>query len=245
MGNSLRAAWRLLRALAHLVHGMWTIQTRFGALNSAARFVLIKAWSRKLLGILGIEIQVHGLPPERGPLLLVANHISWLDIAVLHSVCPCRFVSKADVHHWPLIGRLATGCDTIYVERESRRDAMRVVHRVADTLRDGGMVAVFPEGTTSTGEDLLPFHANLIQSAIAAESPVQPLALRFCTPDGTPSIAPSYVGDDSLAQSVWRTVAAAPLVAHVWVGQARPAEGRDRRAWAHDLRAEVQALRAI
>ena len=85
MGNSLRAAWRLLRALMHLVHGMWTIQTRFGKLDSAARFVLIKAWSRKFLGILGIEVQVHGLPPEYGPLLLVANHISWLDRSEEHT----------------------------------------------------------------------------------------------------------------------------------------------------------------
>ena len=236
-------AWRLARALMHLLHGMAVIGLRFGSLDACGRQVRIQWWSGKLLRCMGIGLTVHGTP-RPGATLLVANHISWLDIAAIHAAAPqARFVSKSDVKHWPLIDRLVAGAGTLFIERESKRDALRVVHRVADALHAGDMVAVFPEGTTGYGDDVLPFHANLIQAAIAAEAPVQPLALRFCTADGRPSIAPSYVGEDSLAQSVWRTVAAAPLVAHVLVGQARPAEGRDRRTWAHDLRTEVQALR--
>ena len=237
------AALQLVRALLHLLAGLWTVYTRFGHLDPTQRFVHVQAWSRDMLRILGIELQLHGLPPQQGPLLLVSNHISWLDITVLHAVCSCRFVSKADVRHWPVIGRLATACGTLYVERESRRDAMRVVHHMAEALRNGDMVAVFPEGTTSNGDGLLPFHANLVQAAISADAPVQPLALRFTDADGVHSTAPSYVGDDSLHGSVWRTVCAAPLVAHVWFGVSQQADGRDRRAWAHALQQAVQRLR--
>jgi 1-acyl-sn-glycerol-3-phosphate acyltransferase len=117
--------------------------------------------------------------PVNGPVLLVANHISWLDIVVLHAARHCRFVSKAMCKRWPLIGTLATGAGTLYIERESRRDAMRVVHHMADALQAGDILAVFPEGTTSDGISLLPFHANLIQAAVSAGAPVQPVALRF------------------------------------------------------------------
>jgi 1-acyl-sn-glycerol-3-phosphate acyltransferase len=229
--------------LTHLLVGLVTVYARFGRLNAAQRQARIRAWSRRMLQLLGIELQLHGVAPAHGPLLIVANHISWLDITVLHSVLPCRFVSKADIRHWPVIGRLATACDTLYIERESRRDAMRVVHNTAEALRAGGMVAVFPEGTTSNGDSLLPFHANLVQAAISADVPVQPLAIRFTDPSGVHTTAPSYVGDDSLATSVWRTVRAAPLVAHVWVGGPQRADGRDRRAWSQDLRQSIEHLR--
>ena len=245
MKKDFRAAGRLLRALLHIVSGLFTIYTRFSKLDSAQRFVCIEAWSNRLLQIIGITVKLHGTPPTHGPLLLVCNHISWLDITVLHAVCRCRFVSKADVKHWPVIGRLAIGCDTLFIERESRRGAMRVVHHVAEALRDGDMVAVFPEGTTGYGEDLLPFHANLIQAAISAEVPVQPLALRFTDATGQHTRVPSYVGDDSLQASVWRTLRADALVANVWVGAAQQSDGRDRRAWAHALREDVATLRGV
>ena len=91
----------------------------------------------------------------------------------------CRFVSKADVRHWPLIGSLARGAGTLFIERESRRDAMRVVHHMAERLTAGDVLAIIPEGTTSDGVSLLPFHANLLQAAIATNAPVLPVALRF------------------------------------------------------------------
>ena len=98
----------------------------------------------------------------------------------IHAVCPqARFVSKADVKHWPVLGRLVDAADTLYLERERRRDAMRVVHRMSEALAAGDTVAVFPEGTTGEGRDLLPFHANLLQAAIATATPVQAVALRF------------------------------------------------------------------
>ncbi len=242
MTSRLRALWRLLRALLHLLRGLFIMQTQFGRLSGAQRFAHIQIWSRQLLAIVGLKLQVHGEPPRQGPLLVVANHISWIDIAVLHSVVPCRFVAKSELQKWPLIGSLSTSVGSLYVERDKRRDAMRVVHTMAEALRAGDMIAVFPEGTTSHGQGLLPFHANLLQAAISADAPVQSLALRFTDAAGQWSAAPSYVGEESLGQSVWRTLCSAPLQAHVWVGSAQHAQGRERRALAHDLQHEVQAL---
>jgi 1-acyl-sn-glycerol-3-phosphate acyltransferase len=242
--RSLRAAWRLLLALLHALLGLGTILFRFPALGDAAREARVQAWSLQMLALLNVRLELRGVPPERGPVLLVANHISWLDILVMHAARYCRFVSKADVKRWPLIGTLATGGGTIYIERESRRDALRVVHAMTASLRQGEVVAVFPEGTTSDGVDLLPFHANLIQAAIAAGVPAQPVALSFLDAHTRAvSHSPSYVGDETLLGSVWRTLSGPPLLAVVHYGQAQLALGRSRRAWAAELRSAVAALR--
>ncbi len=198
-----------------------------------------------MLACLAIKLVVKGEPPASGPVLLAANHISWLDILVMHAARHCRFVSKSDVKHWPLIGTLATGAGTLYIERESRRDAMRVVHHMAESLRAGDVLAVFPEGTTSNGVDLLPFHANLIQAAISAGSPVQPVALSFVDrTTGQTSLAPCYIDDDTLVGSIWRVLRTPNIAAVVTFGEPQLADGRERRAWAADLRSIIVGMRA-
>jgi len=239
-----RAVWRLWRALTHLLAGLLTILLRFPRLSPEQRELRVQVWSRELLARLGIRLQVVGDAALPGPLLLVANHISWLDITALHAARFCRFVSKADVKAWPLIGALASGVGTLFIQRESRRDAMRVVHHMADSLRAGDVLAVFPEGTTSDGVELLPFHANLLQAAIAAEVPVQPVALQFVDArTGERSLAPCYVGDDTLLGSVWRTVRAPGITVRIVFGAPQAAQQRERRAWAQELRTAVAQLR--
>lgn len=241
--NSLRALWLLLRGGAHMARGWWTIRTRFPALTQREREARVQAWAAEFLRLWGIGLEVHGTPPAHGPLLLVANHISWLDILVLHAAGFCRFVSKAQVRHWPLIGPLASGAGTLYIERESRRDAMRVVHHMAESLGRGEVVAVFPEGTTSDGSGVLPFHANLLQAAISAGAPAQPVALRFVDAvTRAPSLAPIYIGDDSLVASVWRTLTARGVTAVVRYGAPQAADDRGRREWSADLRQAVGEL---
>ncbi|MFC5496068.1 lysophospholipid acyltransferase family protein [Caenimonas terrae] len=242
--NSLRAGWRLVRALLHALAGWCTIVLRFPRMNEPQREAAVQAWAQRMLQVLGVGLQVRGTAPARGPLMLVANHISWLDILVMHAARHCRFVAKSDVRHWPLIGRLATGGGTVYIERGSRRDAMRVVHRMADSLRAGEILAVFPEGTTSDGVALLPFHANLVQAAISADAPVLPVGLSFVdAATGRTSLTPCYIGDDTLVGSLWRTLSGPPLAAVVSYGTPQRSQGRDRRAWARDLRAAVEELR--
>lgn len=242
--RALAAPWTILRALVHGLAGWLTIALRFPRWNAQQREAAVQAWAQGMLRILGVPLHVHGQPPVQGPVLLVANHLSWLDILVVHAARHCRFVSKSDVKHWPLIGTLATGAGTLYIEREKRRDAMRVVHHMAESLKAGDIVAVFPEGTTGDGSALLPFHGNLIQAAISAHAPVQPVALRFVDRrTGRDSPGPLYIGDDTLVGSLWRTLAGRPFVAHVRFGEPQVAEGRDRRQWAVDLQRAVQELR--
>jgi 1-acyl-sn-glycerol-3-phosphate acyltransferase len=184
--------------------------------------------------------------PVAGPLLLVSNHISWLDIVVLHAAHHCRFVSKSDVRGWPLVGPLATGAGTLYIQRDSRRDALRVVHHMAKALKDGDILAVFPEGTTGDGNGLLPFHANLVQAAITAQAPVQPVALRYVdVATSTNSRAITYIDDETLLGSVWRTLCATQVRADVVFGEPQTADGRDRRTWAGELRNTIEGLRRM
>ncbi len=242
--KQLRACWRLCRVATHVLVGAWTIRFRFTKLSQAEKDAAVQAWALTMLARLAIKLVVTGKPPESGPVLLAANHISWLDIVVMHAARHCRFISKADIQHWPVVGMLATGAGTLYIERESRRDAMRVVHHMAECLQAGEILAVFPEGTTGDGTELLPFHANLLQAAISAPAPIQPVALTFLDETtGTPSFAPSFVGDDTLLGSLWRTLCTNGLVAAVRFGELQMPNGRDRRAWAADLRDTIAAMR--
>ena len=240
----LRAFWRVLSLLSHIAHGLWVVAVRFPALPLDQQHVRVKVWSQQLLARMGVDLRVVGQPPVTGPVMLVANHISWLDIPVMHAARHCRFVSKSDVKGWPLVGTLATAAGTLYIERSSRRDALRMVQTMQEALERGEVLAVFPEGTTGDGREMLPFHANLIQAAVAAQAPVQPVALRFVDKaSGSTSFAPSYIGDETLVGSIWRTLCAPPIEAVVHFGPVEQPEGRDRRAWAQDLHATIDQLR--
>ena len=244
----MHALARALRCIAHLLRGMWTIRRHFSGASSSQKSQHISQWAQQFLAILDVQLRTTGTAAQVGPMMVVANHISWLDVLVLLAVQPVCFVSKAQVKHWPLIGWLATNAGTLYIERASRRDAMRVVHHIAQALQPANaaqaahIIAVFPEGTTSDGTKALPFHANLIQAAISAHAPVQAVALRYV--DATTaalSLTPTYVDDDTLISSVWRLLCASPVVATVHFATPAHADGRDRRAWALHLQHTVQS----
>lgn len=234
-----RALWRLLRAVLHGGHGLLVVLLRFGTLDAAGRRARIRWWSDKMLRTLGIRLQVQG-SFRPGAKLVVANHVSWLDIMAVHAVCPeARFVSKADVQRWPLVGRLVAAGGTLYIQRESRRDALRVVHQMADALKAGDTVAVFPEGTTGDGHAVLPFHANLLQAAIATATPVQPVALRYSDAHRAVSPAAEYVGDTTLAQSLWWLACGEGVTVQLTILPAEGSEHADRRALSERVRGQI------
>ena len=242
--KQLRAVWRLLRLVGHIAQGLWVVALRFPTLSPDQQHARVQVWSQQLLALAGVHLRVVGQPPLTGPVMLVANHISWLDIPVMHAARHCRFVSKSDVKGWPLIGTLATAAGTLYIERSSRRDALRMVRSMQEALERGEVLAVFPEGTTGDGREMLPFHANLLQAAVAAKAPVQPVGLRFADrATGATSFAPSYIGDETLVGSIWRTLCAPAIEAVVQYGPAELPAGRDRRAWAEHLHTTVDQLR--
>ena len=234
-----RAVARLLHAVVHGLHGLGIVLFRFPRLGREERLARIRWWSAKMLRALGIALRVDGTP-ARGGSLLALNHISWLDIMVVHAVVPeARFVSKADVKGWPLISRLVDSAGTLYLERERKRDALRVVHAMSEALAAGQTVAIFPEGTTSTGHGLLPFHANLLQAAISTATPVQPVALRFADSTHAVSEAMEFVGATTLAESLWKTACGDGVVARVAFLAPRDSAGVDRRELAAALRADI------
>jgi 1-acyl-sn-glycerol-3-phosphate acyltransferase len=239
---ALRALRRLARGLLHTLRGLLICAFVFPRLDGAARMRQVGAWSARLLALLDIECVVEGAVAE-GPVMVVANHVSWLDILALNAVRPARFVAKADMRHWPLLGWLIACGGTLFIEREKKRDALRVVHQVAEALRRGERIAVFPEGTIGAGGSLLPFHANLLQAAISAGAPIQPVALRYGDAHARFSAAVDYVGDTTLLQSIARVLAAERLCVHVTqLGVEPPTLGR--RALAARLHARIGAALA-
>ena len=175
---------------------------------------LKRRWSERLLRILGIRLHADlgNLPAGS---LLVANHISWLDVYVINGARPAAFVSKAEVRQWPIIGWLAARTDTIFLRRGSRGHARIINGEIAAALNAGKCVALFPEGTTTDGGALLHFHAALLQPAIDAGRPIVPVAISYHDAKGQRSTAPAYVGDLSLWQCLQAILAARSLEARL------------------------------
>jgi 1-acyl-sn-glycerol-3-phosphate acyltransferase len=239
-----RAIVRVCGVLYWTLWGWWHVRTarRFVRGTPQAQAQAVEVWARQMLRIMGIEVRIEGVPAP-GPVLMAANHISWLDILVMHAARHCRFVAKSEIRHWPLVGALTTAGQSLYIERASSRDALRVVHHMHAALVNGDVLGVFPEASTGSGTELLPFHGNLLQAAISADAPIQPVALRFVdAKTEEPSFAPCYIDDDTLIGSLWRTLCAPPLLALVRYGEVEHAQGRSRREWAHDLRNTIKQL---
>jgi 1-acyl-sn-glycerol-3-phosphate acyltransferase len=249
--NSLVAIWRLMRAVLHLGHGIFIIQTRFRRASAAERHAHIQWWSAKLLRLMGMrlvvdrvvdgDVSVDGMDMAKATAsskaLLVANHVSWLDIAAIHAVLPqARFVSKADVLKWPLIGSLVAGAGTLFIERQRKRDALRVIHHMAQALEDSQVVAVFPEGTVTDGSTLLPFHANLFQAAVSTQAPIWPVALIFSDHDRPLSEAVRYTEEVNLMSSAWRIASTPWTQVRVRVLTPLVTHDQDRRALAEAAR---------
>jgi 1-acyl-sn-glycerol-3-phosphate acyltransferase len=240
MFRTARAGWRLVHVLFEGLRGLLTCALVFPFIGSAHRMRHVGDWSARVLAALGITLEAQGVP-RPGPVLFAANHISWLDILAINAVHPARFVSKADVRHWPVLGWMVACGGTLFIERERKRDAMRVVHQVAEALKAGETLAVFPEGTTSDGQGLLPFHANLLQAAISTETPVQAIALRYRDAVQPVSMAAAYIGDTTLAESIRAVVMADALCVSVTLLPASGTRHLDRRALAQRLQAEIGA----
>jgi len=230
-----------LRLVLHFLHGVWIVATRYARLSEEGKRALNRAWSLKLLRLVGMRLVVHhdDRRIDHG-VLVVGNHVSWLDIYVINAWRPTPFVSKAEVRQWPVVGWLAHRLDTIFIHREKRRDAQRAMHEMAVRLEGGGRVCVFPEGTTSDGLALLPFHANLLQAAVSAQCPVQPVCLLYEDREGRQSTAPAYIDDVSLGQSLDAVLRGGPFTAHLYVGEAIAAMD-DRRALSANAREAVAA----
>ncbi|WP_439670942.1 1-acyl-sn-glycerol-3-phosphate acyltransferase [Cupriavidus necator] len=233
----------------HLLRGLVTCALLFPWLGVRTREWHIRRWSRRLLRICGVEVEVvdatgaasHGA--GRQGAMVVSNHISWLDIYVIHSWQPVRFVAKSEIRSWPLIGWLCGKTGTIFIERGRKRDAHRVLHDITDVMLQGDLVGVFPEGTTTDGTEVLPFHANLMQAPISGGLPVQPLGLNYLdAATGQPTLAAAYIGETTLLQSLEAVLRAPRIKARLVIGPALVPASGDRRELANSAREVVAHL---
>ena len=190
---------------------------------------------RALLGAFGVRLTVSGSLPRsdgRG-VLVVTNHISWLDVAALNAVRPMRAMAKTDVRSWPVLGTLIARAGTVFLDRESLRKLPGAVAELAKVLRAGSMIYVCPEGTTWCGRGMGKFRPALFQSAIDAGVPVRPVALRYHLADGRETPAPAFIGDETLIDSVKRVVRLRGLHVDLRVcAEIAPGRAADRRALA-------------
>ncbi|HEX5394593.1 MAG TPA: lysophospholipid acyltransferase family protein [Rhodocyclaceae bacterium] len=222
----LRAIARMMRLFLHLAWGSATIASLFPFIGVAMRRRLKQRWSVQLLQILGVKLRHQGTAPLG---LIVANHVSFLDIYAINAVSPAAFVAKDEVHNWPVIGWLSRHTETIFLERGSRSAAQRTREHLVDKLKEDTLVALFPEGTTSDGSQVLPFHGALLQSAIDAQVPVTPIALRYLDRRGNPTQAAAYAGDTTLVGCLWSIACSDGLIASVDVLPIMTTANGDRR----------------
>jgi len=240
-------ALRKLVLFLHILQGMLICATVFPWIGKEARRQRIRKWSLRMLAICGVELEVEdrrtGHAPQEGA-MLVSNHISWLDIYVIHCWEPTRFVAKSEIRSWPVIGWLCDKTGTIFIERANKRDAHRVLHRIADEMKKGDLVGVFPEGTTTDGSKVLPFHANLLQASISGNIPVQPVGLSYVdAATGELALAPAYIDDITLLECMDSILRAPRIKARLTIGPVLQPEGLGRRELAESARAVVVGLR--
>jgi 1-acyl-sn-glycerol-3-phosphate acyltransferase len=206
---------------------------------------MVRGWSARLLRICRVEV---ARQDRAGPLqhaLIVSNHISWLDIFVINSVHPCRFVAKAEIRAWPVLGWLVAQAGTVFIARGNRRGLRHIFKGLVDALAQRQRVAFFPEGTTARQGSLLPFHANLFEAAIDAGVAVQPCALAYVDRAGGWHAAVDYVGDTTFLDSILRILGGESVTAHLGCLAPISAEGAHRRELAraaHDAIAEALGI---
>ncbi|MBS1198984.1 MAG: lyso-ornithine lipid acyltransferase [Proteobacteria bacterium] len=231
-------ALRLLRVGLLILSGVATAVFLYPLLNEKARARRKQRWSQVLLDILGVRVEAdlgHVIPGS----LIVANHISWLDIFVIGAVLPAAFVSKAEVRNWPILGWLAAINETIFLRRCSHGHARLINAEIGEKLLAGKHVVVFPEGTTTDGLRLLSFHGALLQPALTAGRPVVPLALSYWEADGERSLVPRYDGDISFGECLNSILSRRCLRARLQSLPVLGVAGEDRRTVAKAAQAAI------
>lgn len=230
--------WRCLRLGLHFVWGGLVTAAIYPWINEAKRLRIKQRWSRRTLELLSIRIDA---PPVDIPpgCLIVANHISWLDIFAINALRPAAFIAKSEVRRWPFIGWLSAHNDTLFLHRSSRTHAREINREIATRLHHKADIAVFPEGTTSDGTLLHGFHAALLQPAIDAERPLLPLALNYRDAHGNFSLAPSYAGEIRLMQCFSAILACRALTVRILPASPIFPASQSRRALADAAHAAI------
>jgi 1-acyl-sn-glycerol-3-phosphate acyltransferase len=225
---------RIARLALHVARGLFIASFFFPFQTRARRDREIRRWARRLLATAGVRLRVHGALDRSRPLMLVANHVTWLDIFAIQSVHPARFVAKSEVAGWPFVGGLSAKAGTLFIHQSRRRDTRRINGLVAEALENGEVFGIFPEGTTTDGSRLLEFHASLLAPALEVGAAIQPVAIRYEREDGSLCTEAAFDGERTLWQTVLGITSLNRIDAHLWLEKPIASAGRHRRDVAHD-----------
>jgi 1-acyl-sn-glycerol-3-phosphate acyltransferase len=224
------ACFRAARLALHLGYGL-LLAIPFPMFSSKVQRRIVRNWSAGLVCIFNMRVilpdnsAIKNLPGG----LIVSNHISWLDVYVLNSVIPMRFIAKSEVRSWPVIGWLCERAQTIFIQREKRRDTARVNQEAVEVLRKGHHIAMFPEGTTTDGTQVRHFHSSLLQPAVDAGVAIRPIAIRYYDKRGELSTDANYIDQMSFLESLWKILCSPSLRVRLTDLPALPSIGVSRR----------------
>ena len=245
----LRTLWRLPLLLLHVTLGLFLVAVMMGAVGRALRIGgergdlwAIRTWSRLMVRCFGMRTRRVG-EPLPGAVMFVANHVSWIDITLLHSQRVVGFVAKAEISRWPLVGWLASRAGTIYHHRGDNESLHGVMHQMLQRLQEGHAVGVFPEGRTCDGREVYNFHARIFQPAVLAEVPVQPVALKYGA-GGKAQTVVAFQKRENFLQNFWRLLGEPSRAAEVHFLEPTAAEGQGRRLLAEVCRERIVAAMA-
>ena len=225
----LLAPFRAIVFSAHVLLGVAIVLVVFPFADQIARNRINRRWSRILIALCGarvvrsgvaipLQLQRDGVDPDRSGRLALANHVSWLDIFAINAILPSRFIAKAEIGKWPLLGLLVSRSGTLYIERGRRHAVAAINKTVREHLKLGETIVVFAEGTTTDGSMLLPFHSNMVAPALDGDAEVWPIAIRY-TERGKRSSAAAFIGEMGLFTSLAQILVADQLVVEVAVLQ--------------------------
>ncbi len=209
------------------------------------RDLVMGAWAHAVTSLIGLRAVVSGPLPQR-PFLLVTNHLGYVDIFLLARYLNGIFVAKADLAEWPIAGRIIRSVDTIFVNRERKRDVMRVNECIARALDEGEGVILFPEGTSTAGDEVLPLMPSLLSVPASRQTPVWYASICYETPPGEapPGQVVSWWGDDEFVPHLLRLLQLPHFEARLRFSE-KPLSGTDRKQLASELHAAITSQRSI
>jgi 1-acyl-sn-glycerol-3-phosphate acyltransferase len=237
---ALQTACRVIYLISEASLMAWVV---FPWRQQQSKNKFIVAWSLRVLNAFGVTVRFKNTPqfPNNQGYCIAANHISWIDIQVIHSFAPCKFITTTEVRAWPIIGKMVQASGALFINLKSVRHSTRdITNKMIDMLREKDVLGFFPEATSSEGHSLLPFKANLFQAAVESQTPVYPLCIQYKDAHGCLSTAAGFHGDMTLLecmQNIWR---AAPLTAEITFLPPTPVLN-DRKALSQLCEAQISA----
>lgn len=231
----------------HMAAAAAILRLVFPRSSPARQRALVGWWSAKLLRIVGVSTCIEGSPPDdcESGAMIAANHVSWIDIFVVSSVRPTRFIAKSEIRDWPIAGWVAERAGTIFIKRERRRDTARINDLVHEALVQGDRVGLFPEGTTTEGDRLLKFHSSLFEPAVVNQARVHPCAIRYEHADGSLCRPMAYAGEISFRQSLGLVMRQRNVVARVAFAPPLDSTGLGRRNVTAAAESEIARLLGV